>query len=521
MQPGESKEVTILLTWINREDNMGLKVNVAEISKDYNEYGSPDIDSTPNNKVPGEDDIDDAPVMLTVTTGEKVMYLGIYIAVLAVLAGGIAVWKKTLKASLDDTKKVEELSKAQENYNQKLQETNDLKKKAKEYEEYRINGKTRADLTAAQMEEEQSLAKELVDTYPSLLDYIDKEGKYHLKNAEAIQEEIKKKENLTNISKNSYLQLRKTYARQGIFTDTSTLAGQAINNLQNFASAFGTEKLNKNSELKRIANKIENAGGESFNKSGFYNIMEAFAKGEKFSLSNEDFSDMFAGDISQGNWEKLLENIEKTGNNIIDETGKVNETAFKNALEATGAYSGSNAEKVTNQFINLNKELGGLYGQLLKGAATEQSSIYVEKAQMQVNEFDLQGSISEDLNSAISKSIVATAKGNYTDEEWIQLGDKRDTFIDNTAEQYRVAIEKLNKTQLANLDKMVNETSKMGRNIIRTVNTPKDIEQLRKYIDAHYEVEKDSISKIVRRADADLRLHRNIFKDIKTIFTKK
>ena len=71
MQPGESKEVTILLTWINREDNMGLKINVAEISKDYNEYGSPDIDSTPNNKVPGEDDIDDAPVMLTVTTGEK------------------------------------------------------------------------------------------------------------------------------------------------------------------------------------------------------------------------------------------------------------------------------------------------------------------------------------------------------------------------------------------------------------------------------------------------------------------
>ena len=380
------------------------------------------------------------------------------VAVLAVLAGGIAVWKKTLKASLDDTKKVEELSKAQENYNQKLQETNDLKKKAKEYEEYRINGKTRADLTAAQMEEEQSLAKELVDTYPSLLDYIDKEGKYHLKNAEAIQEEIKKKENLANISKNSYLQLRKTYARQGIFTDTSTLAGQAINNLQNFASAFGTEKLNKNSELKRIANKIENAGGESFNKSGFYNIMEAFAKGEKFSLSNEDFSDMFAGDISQGNWEKLLETIEKTGNNIIDETGKVKDKeAFKNALKDTGAYSGLNAEKVTNQFISLNKELGGLYGQLLKGAATEQSSIYVEKAQMQVNEFDLQGSISEDLNSAISKSIVATAKDNYTDEEWIQLGDKRDIFIDNTAEQYRVAIEKLNKTQLANLDKMVNE----------------------------------------------------------------
>ena len=397
-----------------------------------------------------------APMVQSLATiGPAIAVIG---AGIAAIVAGVVIWKKTLKASLDDTKKVEELSKAQENYNQKLQETNDLKKKAKEYEEYRINGRSRADLTAAQMEEEQSLAKELVDTYPSLLDYIDKEGKYHLKNAEAIQEEIKKKENLADVSKQSYLQLRQTYAQQGIFTDTSTLAGQAINNLQNFASAFGTEKLNKNSELKRIANKIESTGGESFNKSGFYNIMEAFAKGEKFSLSNEDFSDMFAGDISQGNWEKLLETIEKTGNNIIDETGKVkDDEAFKDALKATGAYSGSNAEKVTNQFISLNKELGGLYGQLLKGAATEQSSIYVEKAQMQVNEFDLQGSISEDLNSAISKSIVATAKGNYTDEEWIQLGDKRDTFIDNTAEQYRVTIEKLNKTQLANLDKMVNE----------------------------------------------------------------
>ena len=94
MQPGESKEVTILLTWINSENNMGLKVNIAEISKDYNEYGSPDIDSTPNNKVPGEDDIDDAPVMLTVTTGETVIYIGLGISILAILAGGVICIKK-------------------------------------------------------------------------------------------------------------------------------------------------------------------------------------------------------------------------------------------------------------------------------------------------------------------------------------------------------------------------------------------------------------------------------------------
>lgn len=50
----------------------------------------------------------------------------------------------------------------------------------------------------------------------------------------------------------------------------------------------------------------------------------------------------------------------------------------------------------------------------------------------------------------------------------------------------------------------------------------KDVQELREYIDAHYEVEKDSISKIVRKADADLNSKRknNIFSKVKTIFTR-
>ena len=94
LQPGESAEVTIKLTWINGEDNMGLKINTAEISEDYNEYGIPDIDSTPNNKVPGEDDIDDAPVMLTISTGRVITYFAISITVLTILVLGIVAIKK-------------------------------------------------------------------------------------------------------------------------------------------------------------------------------------------------------------------------------------------------------------------------------------------------------------------------------------------------------------------------------------------------------------------------------------------
>ena len=94
LEPGDMAEVSIILTWINAENNMGLKVNTAEISKDYNEYGTPDIDSTPNNRVSGEDDIDDAPVMLTVKTGQAATYAGVTVVVLAILAGGLVLIKR-------------------------------------------------------------------------------------------------------------------------------------------------------------------------------------------------------------------------------------------------------------------------------------------------------------------------------------------------------------------------------------------------------------------------------------------
>ena len=95
LQPGESAEVEIVLTWINKADNMGVKVNVAEISKDHNIYGSKDIDSTPGNYVKGEDDIDDAPVMLTVKTGSNIIgFLAMTLAVLSVVGAGSICIKK-------------------------------------------------------------------------------------------------------------------------------------------------------------------------------------------------------------------------------------------------------------------------------------------------------------------------------------------------------------------------------------------------------------------------------------------
>ena len=94
LKPGEYADVEVLLTWINDENNMGLKVNTAEISKDYNEYNLPDIDSTPDNKKQGEDDIDDAPVMLSVSTGQIRIYFTVGLIILVTIAGGTILIKK-------------------------------------------------------------------------------------------------------------------------------------------------------------------------------------------------------------------------------------------------------------------------------------------------------------------------------------------------------------------------------------------------------------------------------------------
>ena len=68
LKPGEYAEVEVLLTWVNGQSTMGVMTNTAEISEDYNERNVPDKDSTPDNKKPKEDDIDDAPVMLSIGT---------------------------------------------------------------------------------------------------------------------------------------------------------------------------------------------------------------------------------------------------------------------------------------------------------------------------------------------------------------------------------------------------------------------------------------------------------------------
>lgn len=97
LKPGESAKIKVTFRWINDEDNLGVKTNIAEISEDDNERGIPDRDSTPGNKKDGEDDIDDADVLLSIKTGMTeniIAYITGATIILLVLAGGVILIKK-------------------------------------------------------------------------------------------------------------------------------------------------------------------------------------------------------------------------------------------------------------------------------------------------------------------------------------------------------------------------------------------------------------------------------------------
>lgn len=92
--PGETKEVTLLLTKKMNDNNLGAINNRAEICESYNDLGLADIDSTPANQVQKEDDISSADAMISVKTGETYIYIVITLISTGMLAVGIYVINK-------------------------------------------------------------------------------------------------------------------------------------------------------------------------------------------------------------------------------------------------------------------------------------------------------------------------------------------------------------------------------------------------------------------------------------------
>lgn len=95
IMPGQTKEVTLVLTYSITEKNIGKLINNnAEIYESYNEQGLEDIDSNAANKLESEDDMSNADIIISLATGKIILYVSLTIAVIVLLGFGIFEIKK-------------------------------------------------------------------------------------------------------------------------------------------------------------------------------------------------------------------------------------------------------------------------------------------------------------------------------------------------------------------------------------------------------------------------------------------
>ena len=91
LESGESLEVTLTLTRKMTDNNLGIVNNNAEIYEVYNEEAVLDIDSTAGNKVTSEDDMSAADVVISVKTGDAIIYTTI-ISTMICIALGVSIF---------------------------------------------------------------------------------------------------------------------------------------------------------------------------------------------------------------------------------------------------------------------------------------------------------------------------------------------------------------------------------------------------------------------------------------------
>ena len=87
IEPGETKEVTLILNKKITGENVGNIRNVSEIAEDYNELGLKDINSTAENKQDGENDMSPANTIILMNAGKiKTAIFGIALGIITVVA---------------------------------------------------------------------------------------------------------------------------------------------------------------------------------------------------------------------------------------------------------------------------------------------------------------------------------------------------------------------------------------------------------------------------------------------------
>lgn len=328
-----------------------------------------------------------------------------------VTAATILATAKTIlntKATKDNANQLRDSTDNQNKYNDTLKEYNSLKNNIEIEEKYR----NQLILTEEEREKEQNAIQEIINSYPYLLDYIDNEGNYHLKNTETVEAELKAKESLLRTNQALAESSQINLAKSGVYNDTSTRVGATMKQLVDFASNFDESSLET---------WIDRIGG--INSDYLSKMFELYKTGEKTSFSAKDFSRLFAGQMSQEQWSVLLENI-GSGKAKFDTTENITK-----ALQESAGYSTSQATKAAEAFTNLDNNSGKLFSTLMTAAADFGQDITVQTAEIAIATANLSYGLSSNTTQAVKN---VTKNEAVPIQDFYKYGYKKDfIYTDN------------------------------------------------------------------------------------------
>lgn len=98
---GQTKELTLKVSRKISANEMGTYTNIAEIADSYNEAGVTDINSTPGNKVKGENDMSQADLIISIKTGKALLYTMLIISLVLIMGMGVYEIKKRVLSEKD------------------------------------------------------------------------------------------------------------------------------------------------------------------------------------------------------------------------------------------------------------------------------------------------------------------------------------------------------------------------------------------------------------------------------------
>jgi len=369
------------------------------------------------------------------------------IAAMAVLVaagyGILKLWEKEHKVITDNSEALDELSKKYDEYQNQVQKTKALKDNLNILEKY----KDMLVLTTEQQEELKNAQQSIAEDYPTLLNYIDEEGNYHLRNADAIALELENQKKLNKEKRNAYISKNKELVNQGIYGEDFASFEQAQNRLNylsqslNLSSKSSKEQANKITkdiigygkivESLKIAGEhlatvgtlgaasplVVQGGVSAYRNEQLRKMLEGYLSGTKKSFMTQDLNTVFGAGASI-NEQQFKKFRDLAANQDLTDFKTFSKTLSESNIQATSQHQ---LETWYNNYMQIVEKIPEIGDMITKGYSQVEAA-WEQTLNVSLSEIDFEFSVTAESKEKFAKAFAKafTDDENFTEEDFLR-----------------------------------------------------------------------------------------------------